>query len=121
MIPTSTHRCAPRTCGPNKLRNKKASDKKYICQKKLGGFVPKILVETESIYLHNKQNCSQSYQIYGKTADNLISYKTELAGVKLGQSTSNACDNAVFPDGSSNAGFSTQTYRLYSVVLCCKN
>ena len=92
-----------------------------VCQKALGGFVPKIIVETESRYLYNRQDCSASYQIYGKTADNLISYKTELATVKLGQATSNACENAVFPDGSSNADFSTKTYRLYSGVLCCKN
>ncbi|MBI5148892.1 hypothetical protein HZA33_04405 [Candidatus Pacearchaeota archaeon] len=92
-----------------------------VCQKILGGFVPKIIVETESKYLYNRQNCSPSYSIYGKTADSLISYKTELAGVKLGQSTSNACDNAVFPDGSNNGNYSTQTYRLYSGVLCCKN
>ena len=92
-----------------------------VCQKILGGFIPKIIVETESRYLHNRQNCSPSYQIYGKTADNLVSYKTELATVKLGQSTSNSCDNAVFPNGLSNGDFSTQTYRLYSGVLCCKN
>ena len=104
------------------------------CRNILGGFVPKIIVETESRYLYNRQNCSPSYQIYDKTTDKLISYKTELATVELGQSsyktesvtvlgqsTSDSCENAAFPDGSSNAGFSTKTYRLYSGVLCCKN
>jgi hypothetical protein len=92
-----------------------------VCQNILGGFVPKVITQTETLILHNKQDCSPSYQIYGKTSDELISYKTELAGIKLGQSTSNACENALFPDGSINGNFSSKRYRLYSGVLCCRN
>lgn len=93
-----------------------------VCREILGGFVPKIIVQTELTSLYNKRDCSPSqYRIYDKASDNLISYKTELADLRLGQSTSNACNNAVFPDGSNNDGFSTRTYRLYSGVLCCNN
>lgn len=92
-----------------------------VCQNVSKGFVPKIIVETESSYLYNGKDCSPSYQIYEKIGDNLINYKTELAGVKIRQSALNACNNAVFPDGSSNGNFSTEIHRLYSGVLCCRN
>jgi len=92
-----------------------------ICKEKFGGFSPKIIVETELKSLYNKQNCSPSYTIFSKSADNLFSYTNDLGSVRMGERIFDGCNNVLFPDGSSNAGFSIETHKFYSGVLCCKN
>ncbi len=83
--------------------------------------IPKLIVLTDQNTLHNKQDCSPSYQILATAADRLISYKIELSNVTLGSTSLQQCNNALFKDGSSNGNFSRETFQYYSGVLCCRN
>ena len=83
--------------------------------------IPKIIVLTDQNTLHNKQDCSPSYQIFATAADRLISYKTELSNITLGSKSLQQCNNALFQDGSSNENYSRETFQYYSGVLCCRN